>query len=330
MEHTRLPNLNHEVSRIGLGTWAIGGWQWGGTDEKDAIDTLLNAFDLGINLIDTAPVYGFGLSEEIVGKAIKHYGKRDKLVIATKVGLNWDNGKLFRDCRKERILQEIKDSLRRLQVSYIDIYQVHWPDPLVPFQETAEVMASLLKEGLIRSIGVSNYSNEQMDAFQKGGPLHVMQPPYNLFERAAENSVLSHGLRKNIASLAYGPLCRGLLSGRMKKNVKFKGDDLRKVDPKFQEPNFSHYLECVSLLDKWVEAKYKRSVLALAIRWVLDKGVNGALWGARKPEQLTGLDSVWGWSLKPEDFIEIDQILDFTIPHPIGPEFMAPPARSTP
>ena len=134
MEFTHIPNLKTDVSRIGLGTWAIGGWMWGGTDEKNAISTIHYALDKGINLIDTAPVYGFGKSEEIVGKALKQYGKRERVVLATKVGLNWKNQQIFRDSSKERILKEIEDSLKRLQVDYIDLYQVHWPDPKTPLE----------------------------------------------------------------------------------------------------------------------------------------------------------------------------------------------------
>ncbi len=326
MEFTHIPNLKNNVSRIGLGTWSIGGWMWGGTDEKNAISTIHRALDNGINLIDTAPVYGFGTSEEIVGKALKQYGKREQIVIATKVGLDWKNQQPFRDSRKERIVKEIEDSLSRLQVEYIDLYQVHWPDPKTPIAETAEVLSQLLKEGKIRAIGVSNYSIEEMETFQKTAPLHAAQPPFNLFERNTEQTLLAYCKRKHISTLGYGSLCRGLLSGKMRADTQFKGDDLRKSDPKFQPPRFSQYLACVECLDQWAQKKYQRSVLSLAVRWVLDKGINIALWGARKPEQLDDIAAVWNWKLKPEDFKEIDDILNKMIPTPVGPEFMAPPA----
>ena len=146
---------------------------WGGTDEENAISTIQHALDNGINLIDTAPVYGFGKSEEIVGKALKQYGNRERVVLATKVGLNWKNRQVFRDSSKKRIIKEIEDSLTRLQVDYIDLYQVHWPDPKTPIAETAEALGQLLKEGKIRAIGVSNYSVEEMETFQKTTPLHA-------------------------------------------------------------------------------------------------------------------------------------------------------------
>jgi aryl-alcohol dehydrogenase-like predicted oxidoreductase len=327
MEYIQLPHLKSQVSRIALGTWAIGGWMWGGADEKESIATIRQALDRGINIIDTAPVYGFGVSEEVVGKALKQYGKRDQVIIATKVGLSWKDGKVFRDARKETIFNEIEASLKRLQTDYIDLYQVHWPDPLTPISETAQALNSLLKAGKIRSIGVSNFSVEQIKEFKKSAPLHALQSPYNLFERSIEKNELPFCITQKIMTLGYGPLCRGLLSGKMNKEKHFSGDDLRKIDPKFQEPRFSQYLACVDKLQEWVQHKYERSVLALSLRWVLDKNVNFALWGARKPEQLQGLESVFGWHLTPTDFEEIDKIINDTVLMPVGPEFMAPPAR---
>lgn len=327
MEHTRIPGIETDVSRIGLGTWSIGGWMWGGTSEKNAVSTILHALDIGINLIDTAPVYGFGAAEEIVGRALKQYGKRERVVLATKVGLNWKGQQIFRDSRKERIVKEVEDSLKRLQVDYIDLYQVHWPDPITPIDETAEALGQLLKAGKIHAIGVSNYTVEDMEAFQKIAPLHACQPPFNLFERKAEQTVLAYCNKKHLASLGYGSLCRGLLSGRMHPETKFEGDDLRKSDPKFQSPRYGQYLACVKRLDEWALHYHRRSVLSLAIRWVLDKGISIALWGARKPEQLEAIASVWDWKLSAEDFKEIDDILIQTISTPVGPEFMAPPVR---
>ena len=182
MEYIPIKGTNLTASRIALGTWAIGGWMWGGTDEEESIRTIHAALDKGINLIDTAPVYGFGVSEEIVGKAIEQRGHREKVVIATKVGLEWHNGSVSRNSSRARIRQEVQDSLRRLRTDYIDIYQVHWPDLSVPIEETARTMQELYKEGLIRAIGVSNYSPEQMNRFMTVSELHTVQPPYNLFE----------------------------------------------------------------------------------------------------------------------------------------------------
>ena len=327
IEYTRLGNSGISVSRVCLGTWAIGGWMWGGTEEDEAIRTIHSALDKGVTFIDTAPVYGFGRSEEIVGKAVKGYLRRDRVVLATKVGLEWDDkGKVFRNSTRQRILQEVEDSLRRLQTDYIDLYQVHWPDPLVPVEETAQVMAELLKTGKIRSVGVSNYTPAQMDAFRKVAPLHAVQPPYNLFERQIEGDVLPYAKKNGMSVLAYGSICRGLLSGKMKPGIQFQGDDLRRHDPKFQEPRFSRYLAAVSELNELAAKRHGRQVLELAVRWVLDQGVI-ALWGARHPGQLTRLDQVFGWSLSSQDLQDIDEVIRRNIPEPVGPEFMAPPSR---
>src|SRR6202045_5478647 len=272
MEFIDIPGASIRVSRIALGTWAIGGWMWGGSNESEAISAINAALDLGINLIDTAPVYGFGRSEEIVGKALAMGDRRKRAFIATKVGLDWRDGKPFRNARKARIIQEAEDSLRRLQTDVIDLYQVHWPDPHTPIAEVADAMGELHRAGKIRAIGVSNFSPAQMDEFRKVAPLHTAQPPYNLFERAVEQDVLPYCRAQDIAVLAYGSLCRGLLSGAMSKSSRFTGDDLRKNDPKFLPPRFAQYLAAVERLDQLAQERFSRRVIHLAVRWVLDRG----------------------------------------------------------
>ena len=209
---------------------------WGGSDEAESIKTIQHAVDIGINLIDTAPVYGFGHSEEIVGKALADGGRRDKAVLATKVALEWVDGNVYRNSTPERIREEIEDSLRRLRTDRVDFYQVHWPDPLVRIEDTAETLFELQREGKILALGVSNYSPEQMDAWRRVAPLHSTQPPYNIFERDIETEVLPYALQHKLLVLSYGAICRGLLSGRMRLDRKFDGDDLRLKDPKFQPP----------------------------------------------------------------------------------------------
>jgi aryl-alcohol dehydrogenase-like predicted oxidoreductase len=327
MELVNISGTDLMVSRVALGTWAIGGWMWGGTDEKQSIKTIHMALDKGINLIDTAPVYGFGLSEKIVGKAIKEYGNRDKLHIATKVALEWKDGKVFRNSTPERIEKEVMASLERLQTDYIDIYFIHWPDSLVPFEKTAETMKKLLDDGVIRAIGVSNYSADQMNQFRKAAPIHVCQPPYNIFERQIEDNEKPYCHEHKITMMAYGALCRGLLSGKMSKNRAFKGDDLRKADPKFQGERFDQYLAAAEKIQKMADNQYGKDLLSTAIRWVLDQGIEIAIWGARTPEQLKPVDDIIGWSLNEADKSIIDDILAKTIKNPVGPEFMAPPER---
>ena len=326
MEFAAIPGTSLNVSRVAIGTWAIGGWMWGGTDEAESIATIRAAVEHGINVVDTAPVYGFGRSEEIVGKAIAEAQLRSKVVIATKTGLEWQDGKVFRNASRTRIMQEVEDSLRRLRTDYIDVYQVHWPDPLVAIEETAEAMLTLFKQGKIRAIGVSNFSIAKMERFRRVAPLHVLQPPYNLFERGIEADVLPYCARNGIATFGYGALCRGLLSGRMRANTAFSGDDLRRSDRKFREPRFAQYVNAVERLDRLAQRSGKR-VIHLAVRWMLDQGITTALWGARRPDQLQPVDEVSGWQLDGSVTAEIDRILKETIAKPVGPEFMAPPVR---
>lgn len=329
MERSAIAGTPLTVSRVAIGTWAIGGWMWGGTDETESVSTIRAALDHGINVIDTAPVYGFGRSEEIVGKAIAEGHLRDKVVIATKVGLEWKDGSVFRNGSRDRIMREVEDSLRRLRTDYIDIYQVHWPDPLVPIEETAAVMQMLFKQGNIRAIGVSNFSVEQMQRFRRVAPLHVLQSPYNLFEREIETDLLPYCRKNNIATLGYGALCRGLLSGRMRATTIFSGDDLRRTDPKFQQPRFAEYLSAVQRLDQLAQERCGKHVIQLAVRWMLDQGITTALWGARHPGQLRPVDEVTGWRLDAPTKAAINRILSETAVDPVGPEFMAPPARAS-
>src|ERR1700692_1410898 len=298
-EFVDIPEAQLKVSRVALGTWAMGGWMWGGTDTRESIATIHAALTQGINLIDTAPVYGFGVSEEIVGAALD--GVRSQAVIATKTGLEWRDGKVYRNATRARIMQEVDDSLRRLRTDYIDIYQVHWPDPLVPIEETAEAMRSLYEQGKIRAIGVSNFSVAQMERFRKVAPLHVLQPPYNLFERDIEAEILPYCSANQIVTLGYGALCRGLLSGRMAPDTTFDGDDLRRVDPKFQAPRFGQYLAAVQQLDQLARDRFHQRVIHLAVRWMLDQGISVALWGGRHPDQLEAALGVGGWSLNCGD-----------------------------
>ena len=325
MENINVSTTGIRISRIGLGTWAMGGWMWGGSDDAASVETIHRALDLGITLIDTAPAYGQGHSEEVVGRAL--VGKRDGVTIATKVGLAWnEGGNVHRDASRARIMKEIDDSLRRLQTDHVDIYQVHWPDPATPIDETAEAMGRLFGAGKIRAIGVSNFSPAQMDAFRNVAPLHTVQPPYNLFERVAEKSVLPYAHEQGLTALTYGVLCRGLLSGRMNADTKFSGDDLRRVDPKFTQPRYPQYLRAVQRLDELAHTRYGKSVIDLAVRWTLDQpGVGAVLWGARRPDQLDATLGAFGFDLDKNALADIERILSEEIHDPVGPEFMAPP-----
>jgi aryl-alcohol dehydrogenase-like predicted oxidoreductase len=331
LEYIEINGTNFIASRIALGTWAIGGWMWGGSNEKESIRTIHAALDHGINLIDTAPIYGYGRSEAIVGEALHLHGRRDSVILATKVGLDWTDGRIERNSSRKRILKELEDSLRRLQTDYIDIYQVHWPDPLVPIEETAATLREAYERGKIRAIGVSNYSPEEMQRFRTIAPLHTIQPPYNLFEREIERDVVPYALGRGITTLTYGALCRGLLSGAMNADRQFADGDMRKTtDPKFQPPHFAEYLNATSKLDAFARENFGKRVIHLAVRWLLDQpGVGVSLWGARHPEQLAAINEVSGWSLTNSDCAAIDVILRENVRNPVKPDFMAPPARQS-
>jgi len=186
----------------------------------------------------------------------------------------------------------------------------------------------LYEQGKIRAIGVSNFSVVQANRFRSVAPVHVLEPPYNLFERAVESQILPYCRANDIVTLGYGALCRGLLSGRMRPDTIFGGDDLRRIDPKFQPPRFSQYLEAVRQLDELAQRRFHRRVIHLAVRWMLDQGISVALWGARHPDQLEPSLGVDGWSLDSADRDKINQIVNTTVTDPVGPDFMAPPERS--
>ena len=329
MEKAEIPGVPIPASRVGLGTWAMGGVQWGGSDDDESVRTIHEALDLGITLIDTAPAYGFGHSEEVVGRAIAERGGRDRVVLATKAGLERHGDGLYRNSTRRQLFTEAEDSLRRLRTDYIDLYQVHWPDPRTPVEETAAALVELQRAGKIRAIGVSNYSTDAMERFRRVAPLASAQPPLNLFERQAEADILPWCHARDVATLTYGALCRGLLTGAIDESTMFAGDDLRKTDPKFQPPRFAQYLQAVKLLNRFAHDQYGKSVLALAVRWVLDTpGVSVALWGARHPGELEPVDDILGWRLDDEARAYIDEVIRSTVRDPIGPEFMAPPERA--
>lgn len=328
MEHTSIADITTPASRVGLGTWAMGGVQWGGTDDNESVKTIHAALDLGVTLIDTAPAYGFGHSEKVVGRAIAERGARDRIVLATKVGLEQQGNVVYRNSTRGQIFGEIEKSLKNLQTDYIDLYQVHWPDFSTPYEETAQALLDLKKSGKIRAIGVSNYSIEAMDRFRRVAPLAAAQPPLNLFEREAMETIIPWCRSNNVATLTYGALCRGLLSGTISKDTRFEGDDLRKTDPKFLPPRFAEYTRAVDMLRQFARKNYGKEVLPLAVRWVLDQpGVSVALWGARHPAELNPLRDVMGWKLDKEALAAMDKIVAESVRDPVGPEFMAPPEK---
>lgn len=326
MEYTQINGTR--VSRIGLGTWAIGGDEWGPSDERESIATCRAIFDHGINLIDTAFIYGQGNAERVVAKAIAEHGWRQDFYIATKGGLAMENGRCVTDGRPESILREIDDSLRRLQVDTIDLYQLHWPDALVPIARTANALREAYESGKVRALGVSNCSARQMAEFSAVAPLHASQPPLNLFEREAQETIIPYCRTHGVAVLAWSALCRSLLTGKIRTDQEFPASDIRSQDPKFQSPRREQYVAAVDALDRYAREHYGKRVLHLALRWLLEQpGVSVALWGARRPAQLDPASEVFGWKLTGEDMKAIDRMIGDAVTDPIGPEYLTPELR---
>jgi aryl-alcohol dehydrogenase-like predicted oxidoreductase len=317
-----------KVSRIGLGTWEIGGLDWGAVPDDVAVATCLSAVERGINLIDTAPIYGAGRSEEIVGKAMRAHGRREDFYIATKAGLERNSFGVFSNSNGPRLRAELEASLRRLGTEYIDLYQVHWPDTRTPIAETAALLAGFEREGKVRALGVSNFSVAQMDDFRSVAPLASNQPPYNIFDRQIDETIRPWCAANGVAILCYSPLCRSLLAGRVTRGMNFDPKDIRSFDPKFKEPRFSQYVTAVERLAALARERYGKSVLQLAVRWVLDRpGISVALWGARRPGQLDAVAGVMGWKLDAAAMAEIDRIVAESVTDPVGPEYLTPKVR---
>jgi len=299
MEYRTLGKSDLSVSAVSLGTWVTGGWWWGGSDDAQSIDAIRRSIDLGVNLIDTAPVYGFGHSEEVVGRAIRDV--RDRVLVATKCGLRWDRdeGEIFfetrdqngdpravrRNLRRESILEECEASLRRLGVDVIDLYQCHWPDPATPVAETMDALSSLRREGKIRAIGVSNFTREMMEECLRYGDLASDQPKYNMLQRDIESDVLAFARAHDIGILAYSPLEQGILTGKVAVDRTFPEGDYRRDRPWFQARNREKALALLAKLEPVAKA-HGWTLGQLAIHWLIRQdGVTSAIVGARTPAQ---------------------------------------------
>lgn len=318
MRYRALGASGIEASVIGFGAWAAGGWMWGGADETDAIRAIHIAIDMGVSLIDTAAVYGFGASEEIVGKAIA--GRRQRVVIATKCGLVWDGrgGDHFFDSEGKQIHRylaahsvrlEVEQSLKRLGVDTIDLYQTHRQDPSTPIAETMETLLALQLEGKIRAIGVSNATSAQMEQYRALGPLDTDQESYSMLSRAIESDQLPHCREHGIAMLAYSPMARGLLTGKISPDHAFAPGDHRATHPLFTVESRTRV---ATLLERCRPVAERHGVTSgqLAIAWALAQpGVTHALVGARTPDQTAENIRAADIELAPEDLGEIDAAL---------------------
>lgn len=323
METRKLGKSDIELSVLAFGAWAIGGWLWGGSDSKAAVKAIETAVGHGMTTIDTASVYGFGLSEELVGKAIK--GKRDKVQILTKFGMSWDGNhgefffatkdnsgkeiKIYRHSSKEKVLRDCDDSLRRLKTDYIDLFQIHWADPTTPVSETMEALQILISNGKIRAGGVCNYSLDLLTEAAKSGTPVSNQVPYSMVNRNIEKEIVPYCIENNTAILAYSPLQRGLLTGKIKPDHKFNDGDSRPSTPYYKEPNFSKILR---LTDKIKPIADERNVTLsqIVLNWTIQQpGITCALAGARNPSQVLENAGAAEFSLSSEEINRINSII---------------------
>ena len=315
MKTTTLGKSGLHVSRIAFGTWQLGG-DWGAFDENAAIETIRRALDLGVNFFDTAQGYGFGASERILGKALRHelLRDRDSVVIATKGGLRATDSGLVRDSSPAWLRRGVDASLTALDVDYIDLYQVHWPDPAVPFSETAGALADLVTEGKIGHVGVSNYDPAQMDQFSATLPVETVQPPYHLFRRDIETELLGYCRAHDVGVLVYGPLAHGLLTGTLNPDSRFAPDDWRSNSSVFRGNTYLRNLNVVEALSRFA-AQLGATVSQLAIAWTLSHaGVHVAIVGARRLSHLEESVGAIEFTLSDADLEEVDRIMRSATP----------------
>ncbi len=314
MQTRQLGNSDMQITRLGLGTWAIGGggWAfgWGPQDDEASIATIHRAIDLGINWIDTAAVYGLGHSEEIVAKALK--GRSDRPYVFTKGSRVWnDQGEITSSLKEQSLRREIENSLRRLEVDTIDLYQLHWPNPDPDIEEGWSTLAKLKSEGKLRYIGVSNFSVEQMERARKIAPITSLQATYSLIKRDIERDILPYCQEHNIGVIVYSPMMSGLLSGKMTRERidNFPEDDWRKRNEEFQEPHLSRNLKLASLLQD-IGYPYNRTTAEVAIAWTLrHPAVTGAIVGGRRPEQVEEIIGAAEFRLSESELEQIEKFL---------------------
>ena len=307
MKYKKIPNTDLNISVISLGTWAFSNDVWGKVNEKDCIDTVLSAIDCGINLIDTAPIYGYGLSEKIVGKAIK--GKRDKVILATKCGLKGKGKDIQIDLSPDFLKQEIEQSLKRLDVDYIDLYQCHWPDKNTPIQDTMVFMLKLKKEGKIKHIGLSNYTKDMLEEALKYADIATLQMQYSLLERAIEKDILPFCRQRGISIITYGSLAGGILSGKYLSEPKFQKSDARSFFYKFYSgDNFKKASKVVDIL-KEISSKAKIPIAQAALNWIYSKdGIASAIVGAKTKEQACANAASADSGLSGEDISRLNDL----------------------
>ncbi len=321
MQTRKLGNSDMNITVLGFGAWAIGGggWAfgWGPQDDADSIAAIHEALDAGMNWIDTAAVYGLGRSEEVVGKALKSY-KGNRPYVFTKSSMRWDaNREIYRNLKSDSVRQEIEQSLSRLGVDTVDLYQIHWPNPEPEIEEGWAEMAKLFQEGKVRYIGVSNFSVAQMKRVQAIAPITSLQPPYHLLNRGIESEILPYCKEQNIGVIVYSPMASGLLSGAMTREriASFAEDDWRRNHQEYKEPRLTRNLGLVELL-KEIGARHGKTAGDTAIAWTLrNPAVTGAIVGLRKPGQTEGVIGAADFALSDAEAEEIEQ---YFAEHPVA------------
>jgi aryl-alcohol dehydrogenase-like predicted oxidoreductase len=325
MELRPLGRSEVKVTPMAFGAWAVGGWMWGGAEEGEAIKAIQAAYHHGITTIDTAPVYGFGRSEEIVGKAM-HGIQRDSYQILTKFGMNWqtqegepffdtvDNQgrpfKIYKWASKKKVMQECEDSLRRLKTDYIDLYQIHWPDNTTPVNETFEAVQILIQQGKVRAAGVCNYTTALVDEALKTIRLASNQVPYSLINRGVEKEIIPQAKDNHLSIIPYSPLQRGLLTGKIKPGHKFNEGDTREGNRFYLDENIRRTNQLLDQL-KPIAAKYNATLAQLVINWTINQaGVGCVLVGARNEQQVKDNVGSLSFTLAIEDIRTITALAD--------------------
>ncbi len=312
MTTRKIKGVTLPVCPLSLGTWAFGGdsW-WGKQEDRDSAAAMDAAISNGISLIDTAPIYGRGRSEKLIGDFLAKRKLRAKIILATKLGLSWQGPNILYDLTRKRMLEELDESRSRLRTDYFDLYQVHWPDPNTPIGETAETMHKFYDQGIIKAIGVSNYSVSQMQEFMKHSPLHCLQPEYSMFRRGIEGEIVPFCIKNKIAIIAYAPLYSGILTGKFYfDNQPVPNDTNRRMKRKdLEEPLFSINKDALSQL-KDIASAYKKTLSQLVINWNFSqKGITSAIAGMRNLKQVQDNVGSLNWSISVGDMQKINQIL---------------------
>jgi hypothetical protein len=313
VKYTILGKSDLKVSRIAFGTWQLGG-DWGPTDTTAATEAIRRAADRGVTFFDTAQAYGFGQSEHLLAGALRHL-HRDDLVIATKGGLRPQGNGIVRDASADWIRQGVEASLRALDTDYVDLFQLHWPDPATPVGETAEQLGKLVADGKIRHVGVSNFDVDQIEAFSATLPVETLQPPYHLFRREIESEVLPYTAANNIGVLVYGPLAHGLLGGHLGPDTRFDPGDWRSKSSVFRGESFVRNLKAVARLQELAEQELGVTLAQLAVAWILARPeVQVAIVGTRSPDHVDEALKATELDLSADVLQQIEQIMADTTP----------------